>query len=196
MTLGPRLPPLFCPWPIIKVKPQPFLFRTASLYPRSSVCCRPNVTVICWSCPWQPAPLPARPVQRHLYQLLHRFDETRTTISFHHARTTHRGQFFIKLQGSAKPDLSRIMRAPDQSASLLPELRAPFFCFTAVRAPHKSLAPKDKTVTSALPLRICYAKQHSIIPPSRFLTLCRPYCALKIDVRCFWQEDRLSHTTV
>lgn len=34
----------------LKLKPLPCLFRNKTL-PRSSVCCRPNVTVICWSCP-------------------------------------------------------------------------------------------------------------------------------------------------
>jgi hypothetical protein len=162
LTLGPRLPPLFALGQSLKLSRKPFLFRTASLYPRSSVCCRPNVTVICWSCPWQPAPLPARPVQRHLYQLLHQFDETRTTISFHHARTTHRGQFFIKLQGSAKPDLSRIMRAPDQSASLLPELCARLFSALLLLEHHTRLWLQE-TRLSRPPCHFVFATQNSTV---------------------------------
>ena len=124
-----------------------------------------------------------------------------SNISFQHARLDRR-RFFIKLQGLAKPDLSRIMRAPDQGASLLPESNQAFFCFTlcerAARKPQNS-AVRNKIATFAPSPRDCCAEQHNTISPDRLcLTLCRPYCAPKIDGQCSWQTewDQLSDTTL
>jgi hypothetical protein len=191
LTLGPRLPPLFRPWPIIKVE-APTIPVPATLYPvprptkrHGNLLVMPMATC-CSACSFcsassLPAVAPIPSVQDN--------------ISFHDTRLD-RGRFFIKLQGLAKIDLGRIMRAPDQGASLLPELREAFSASLSLKH-HTPLASRDNTVTLAFLPRDYCANQHSIIAPSRFLlTLRRPYCAPKIDGQCSWQRDQLSNTTL